>query len=226
MSLLKADLILAIDIKSNVSYWNDFYKKLALSVPSQFCAMTAVEAPKDNAVIEFGCGNGRDSLYLANQGFNVCAVDLSEEAVAKCSESAREAGLKHAHFFQGSLVNFEDLEVLFVKARGMTDGGAVTGYSRFVMHSINDEQEASFLENLSKLMKSGEKFYFEFRSKEDAALEKTFGNHYRRFVDTDKFVKAQTEEHGFKLKYAITGQGMAKYKSEDPFVSRLIFEKI
>ena len=74
-------------------------------------------------------------------------------------------------------------------------------------------------------MQAGEKVYLEFRSKEDAELDKTFGNHYRRFVDTDKFVKSMTDK-GFKSLYGITGQGMAKYKDEDPFVSRLIFEKI
>jgi len=187
--------------------------------------MVAVEIPKGPCVVELGCGNGRDSLYFASHQHNVCAVDLSHEAVKSCSETADNMGLSNAKFMQADLSSFDDLKKLFEVARATNETGAVTCYSRFVMHSVNDEQEHLFLSNISKLMKSGEIIYFEFRSKEDADLDKTFGGHYRRFVDTEAFVDAQVNKHGFELKYERTGRGMAKYKSEDPFVSRLIFEK-
>lgn len=212
-------------VKSNRAYWEQFYKQNALSVPSQFCTMVATEIAKGPCVIELGCGNGRDSLYLARQQHNVCAVDMSHEAVKSCSAKAQEMGLSNAAFIQGDLSNLDDMSRLFSQARISAPEGRIVGYSRFVMHSINDEQETQFLSNISGLMNQGEKIYFEFRSKEDAKLEKTFGGHYRRFVDTDAFISAQTERHGFALEYAYTGRGMAKYKSEDPFVSRLIFEK-
>lgn len=213
------------DVNSNREYWEQFYKQNALSVPSQFCAMVATEISKQNCLVELGCGNGRDSLYFASRQQPVCAVDLSSEAVKSCSETAKKMGLSTAQFMQADLSSYSDLQRLFEAARAATNTGAVVCYSRFVMHSINDEQENLFLTHLSKLMRSGEKIYFEFRSKEDADLAKTFGGHYRRFVDTEAFVDAQTKTHGFKLEYAITGRGMAKYKSEDPYVSRLIFEK-
>lgn len=213
------------DVNSNREYWEQFYKQNALSVPSQFCAMVATEIPKDICLVELGCGNGRDSLYFASRQQPVCAVDLSHEAVKSCSGTAKKMGLNTAQFMQADLSKHSDLQRLFKVARGATKTGAVVCYSRFVMHSVNDEQENLFLTNLSKLMTSGEKVYFEFRSKEDADLAKTFGGHYRRFVDTDAFIDAQTKTHGFKLEYAITGRGMAKYKSEDPYVSRLVFEK-
>lgn len=214
-----------ISLEKNEEYWDGFYKDLSLSVPSQFCAMVAVEAPKNSAIIEFGCGNGRDSLYFLSQGFTVAAVDLSEEAILSCSRKARAREYGKVEFQVGSLAKDEDIKALFEGARRLSEDGQIIGYSRFVMHSINDEQEEAFLTSLSSAMQAGEKVYLEFRSKEDAELDKTFGNHYRRFVDTDKFVKSMTDK-GFKSLYGITGQGMAKYKDEDPFVSRLIFEKI
>ena len=213
------------DVKSNREYWEHFYKDNALSVPSQFCAMVATEIPKERCLVELGCGNGRDSLYFASRQHSVCAVDLSHEAVKSCSGTAEKMGLDAAQFMQADLSKHSDLQRLFKTARAATKTGAVVCYSRFVMHSVNDEQENLFLTSLSKLMTPGEKIYFEFRSKEDAELAKTFGGHYRRFVDTDAFINAQTKTHGFKLEYSITGRGMAKYKSEDPYVSRLVFEK-
>lgn len=213
-------------VKSNKDYWEKFYKKNALSVPSQFCVMVATEIPLGPCVVELGCGNGRDSLYFASHQHKVCAVDLSHEAVKTCSDSAGDLGLSTAYFMEGNLAKHEDLVALFDKAREVSSDGSVIGYSRFVMHSINDEQEAKFLTSVSQLMQPGEMIYFEFRSKEDAVLEKTFGGHYRRFVDTDAFIASQTSQHEFELKYGLTGRGMAKYKAEDPFVSRLVFEKI
>lgn len=211
--------------KSNRAYWEQFYKENVLSVPSQFCTLVATEIDTAPCIIELGCGNGRDSLYLASRQHPICAVDMSHEAVKSCSERADKMGIENVQFMQGDLSKLEDMERLFSQARKSAKNGRIVGYSRFVMHSINDAQEAKFLSNISGLMKSGERIYFEFRSKEDADLEKTFGGHYRRFVDTDAFIKAQTEMHGFNLLYALTGRGMAKYKAEDPFVSRLIFEK-
>ncbi|MDA8708164.1 class I SAM-dependent methyltransferase [Hellea sp.] len=212
-------------VNTNRAYWEQFYKRNGLSVPSQFCAMVATEISPEPCVVELGCGNGRDSLYFASRQHQVCAVDMSHEAVKSCSEAAADMGLDTVQFMQGDLSNSEDLQRLFEAARDMTQAGDVVCYSRFVMHSINQDQEDLFLTNLSAVMKSGEKIYFEFRSKEDADLEKTFGGHYRRFVDTQAFIDAQTKRHGFELLYALTGRGMAKYKSEDPYVSRLIFEK-
>lgn len=213
------------ELEQNEGYWDSFYKNLKLSVPSQFCTMVAVELPKNTTVIEFGCGNGRDSLYLASQGIKIAAMDLSEQAIEGCKEKATEGSLAHAQFLAGSLASSADLKQLFNKARSNSNDGKVVGYSRFVMHSIDDDQEKAFMLNLQENMLSGERIYLEFRSLEDAKLVKTFGNHYRRFVDTDRFVSAM-EMLSFNLIYRITGQGMARYKDEDPFVSRLILEKI
>ena len=214
------------NVRTNKGYWNKFYKDLTLSVPSQFCAMVAVEIPDNATIIEFGCGNGRDSLYFASQGYKVSAMDLSEEAIAACSKSASNQKFSHSKFQVGSLDKEEDITSIFETARNLAgDEEEIVGYSRFVMHSINDEQEFAFMRHLGNSMLSGEKIYFEFRSFEDAKLQKTYDNHYRRFVKTEKFIEAMISLE-FNLDYQITGQGMAKYKTEDPFVSRLIFTKI
>jgi len=188
--------------------------------------MVATEIARGPCVVELGCGNGRDSLYMAGKNHNVCAVDLSHEAVKSCNKTAEKYGFDTAKFLQGDLSSPDDIEKIFKTAREMSQDGTVIGYSRFVMHSINDEQEAKFLNAINQFMKSGELIYFEFRNTEDATLEKTYGNHYRRFVDTQAFIASLTETHNFKLNYEFSGRGMAKYKSEDPFVSRLIFEKV
>ncbi|MCQ4923612.1 class I SAM-dependent methyltransferase [Tissierella carlieri] len=44
----------------------------------------------DDEICEVGCGEGRDALYLAEQGYKITGVDISEEAIKKCEELSKE----------------------------------------------------------------------------------------------------------------------------------------
>lgn len=39
---------------------------------------------KENSVLEIGCGEGRDAVYLLEKGYNLSATDVSPEAVNYC----------------------------------------------------------------------------------------------------------------------------------------------
>jgi len=49
---------------------------------------------KSCKVLEIGCGEGRDAIYLASKGFNVTAIDISEKAIQYAKENAKKAGVK------------------------------------------------------------------------------------------------------------------------------------
>ncbi len=66
------------------AYWDGFYSKNDIEFPSQFCILLASETNRETPIIEFGCGNGRDSLFLAMHGYHIFYIDLSEEAIKKC----------------------------------------------------------------------------------------------------------------------------------------------
>ena len=65
--------------------WNDYYQKVA-SQPHRPNVERAANLLKlDNKIaIDAGCGTGRDSNYLLNQGFTVCAFDTHQDAVETC----------------------------------------------------------------------------------------------------------------------------------------------
>lgn len=46
--------------------------------------------PMNTKVVEFGCGEGRDSIFLAKSGFNVTAVDVAPSAIQRAKEWATE----------------------------------------------------------------------------------------------------------------------------------------
>lgn len=218
------------DVTQEKSYWASFYSKFTLAIPSQFCVLTATEVKSDQPIVEFGCGNGRDSIYLASQGFIVHACDLSKEAIehnqAKTTTStstSTSTNTSHCaiEFAAVDATNREQVETIINQARTQGRSGNVTIYSRFFLHSIDEAQEDLFLDALSAALVHGDEIRSEYRSKEDEALAKVHGKgHYRRYIDTPALVQ-KLKHKGFETVYEITGRGMAKYKNEDPFVSRI-----
>lgn len=45
-------------------------------------------------VIEFGCGEGRDAVFLAKSGFSVTAIDIAPSAIQRAKEWANEEGVE------------------------------------------------------------------------------------------------------------------------------------
>lgn len=209
----------------NEHYWNDFYKRHFKHTPCQFCVSVLTEIDPHTTVVEFGSGNGRDAIYFASQGHKTVAMDLSPEAIASCERELARRQVAHAFFLRGDVTNKQHVDDMMAVARSKETHGKMIFYSRFVMHTLDDNQEDRFLNIVSTAMLPDERLYLEFRSKEDAKLSKHYGNHFRRYIDTDLFQKKLTQNHPFSVDYTITGQGMAKFKQEDPVVSRIIARK-
>jgi tellurite methyltransferase len=213
------------NVENNKKYWDLFYQKNHKYTPSQFCVCLLTEINPDAVIVELGSGNGRDSHYFASQGHFTVAVDLSEQAIKSCEDIAKSRNIHHSTFFQGDITNREFMHKAIEHARVKSGGREVVFYSRFVMHSMDANQESYFLKILFDLMQMNEVVYFEFRSEEDSELKKHFSGHFRRFIETDNFKKILTNKLNFAIDYSITGRGMAKFKEEDPMVSRIIARK-
>lgn len=66
--------------------------------------------PAGGAILDAGCGSGRDSQYFLSQGFAVTAFDASESLVAMASQHAG-LSVQHATFtsFQAALGSFDGI---------------------------------------------------------------------------------------------------------------------
>ncbi|WP_076606350.1 methyltransferase domain-containing protein [Cystobacter fuscus] len=77
-------------------YWEVGYGNPNVSTmggpSSEVIEVAAALQPGAN-VLDLGCGEGRNSLYLATQGFKVTAVDLSKNAIAKLNHMSERAGV-------------------------------------------------------------------------------------------------------------------------------------
>ena len=208
-------------------YWNKFYqehsKNILFSIPSQFCCLMATEINTDKGIAEFGCGNGRDSIFLARHGFDVVAMDLSSEAITQNNSNTKD--YPNIAFYSGDVSKQEDVNLLLDKARAISKDKNTVVYSRFFLHSLDDAQENSFLQSLSETLIKEDQIYFEFRTNQDENTKKVYENHFRRFVHADKFLE-KLKQHGFEVNYHIEGIGMAKFKNEDPVVARFMATKV
>lgn len=61
-------------------------------IMDQFLARYGIEG-RSREGIEFGCGEGVNTLYLAQRGFHIAGVDISSAAIARAQQFAAQAGL-------------------------------------------------------------------------------------------------------------------------------------
>lgn len=93
-------------------------------------------------ILEIGCGNGRDSLFLAQNGFNVTGIDLSREAIRLARKNSKTSKIRGKVSFKQA-----DAEKLPFPARAF-DGV----YSIGVLHSTNLGKSLS---EIARVLKTG-----------------------------------------------------------------------
>ncbi|SDR83398.1 Methyltransferase domain-containing protein [Microlunatus soli] len=205
---------------SKSAYWDRYYAGAATAsrpVPSQFAVFVAGELAEPHRIVEFGCGNGRDSLFFASNGHQVIGLDGSTSAIERGSALADQFGEKVE--FLAADVNRSDLVDL------ITDGGGRTVvYARFFVHAITEDEQSAFLDTAARLTKPGDLLAVEYRTVRDQSGAKETGDHYRRFVSPAEFDHAAAQR-GFTVQYAVEGFGFAKYKHDDAYVARRVLAR-
>jgi len=178
-------------------YWNNFYKNSHLLKPSSFTKFVKPFLPKSGKIIEFGCGNGRDTYHWAKEGYTIVGIDSSNQPMNKTNVTFIKSDLiKYTRNYNCNLYDIV--------------------YSRFFLHSINNT-EIDLLLNWSSGL-----FIAEFRAKEDVPL--LYPNHYRNLIDGNDFLNLLIEKQ-FNIIHYSKSNGVAKFKQENPIVIRIIAKK-
>lgn len=55
-------------------------------------------ANENSRILEIGCGEGQNALFLQEQGFSPLATDVSQEAIKWCKQKAKERNLNEESF--------------------------------------------------------------------------------------------------------------------------------
>jgi SAM-dependent methyltransferase len=207
-------------------YWDSYYTSRDVPVlPSQFAVFCLGEFSAE-AVVDVGCGSGRDSFFFARHGILTIGVDASTSAVDLCRRQAHETGAQNIHFLQADVCD-ETLDEQ-VTTR-LANAGVASGlllYSRFFLHAIDDEAQSQLLATASNILDTVQGvFALEFRTTRDRSLEKATPHHFRRYVDPATLVSL-ARDHRLAPRYSVEGFGMAKYRQDDAYVCRVLLERI
>ena len=65
----------------------------------------------------------------------------------------------------------------------------------------------------------------EFRTLLDEGRSKVTPSHYRRYVDSSRFVQSVLRDAGLHLQYWVEGTGYAKYRDDDAYICRVLFSR-
>lgn len=209
------------------SYWDAYYQDQftksggTVQAPSLFAhAMLENYMKKGNSLVELGCGNGRDSLYFAENGMNVTGIDVSEVAIREL----QRRNTNHCIFICDDFVNAEAIYQIQYDYC----------YSRFTLHAINEEQETQILDKAYKMLKPDGYLFIEARSVHDEKFGKgqeveknayIYDGHYRRFIDPAE-LKSKLENIGFGIVEMDESDKFAPSDSERTVCVRVIAQKV
>lgn len=204
---------------NDIKYWEKYYLKNNIPFePTPFSKFILQYLENGKKLIEFGCGNGRDSIFLSNLGINVLGIDQVNNEIKFLNKEFSSDNLK---FVCSDFTNL-DLDFKFDYV-----------YSRFTLHSIDEEAENRVLNWVSNHLNENGLFFVEARSINDdlynsgtkISNNENFTDHYRRYMDKSIFI-SKLEKLEFKIIYSIEDNGLAIYKNEDPKIVRIISKKI
>ncbi len=139
--------------KRDEVWWDKFYSDREKPVPffinvpdENLVSYMNTAFSKRGKVLDIGCGNGRNSLYLAKQGFKVQGIDFSKNSIEWARQNAIESSIE-ADFINQSIFDFDAPTCSYDY---IYDGGC--------LHHIKPHRRAKYLSKVHSLLK--EEGYF------------------------------------------------------------------
>lgn len=204
-------------------YWENYYAtRKTPFAPSLFALHTlATYLKRGDALIELGCGNGRDAIHFSQHGIRVDAVD----------QCARELDyLQRTHAREGLRFRAGDFTRL-------GDGPRYRHvYSRFTLHSVSSERQAALLKWIGATLEPGGLFHLEARGLKNELCGQGLAvpaepnayildGHFRRFLDLDATCNALSLT-GLGIVEAIEAPGFSPFGDQDETFMRIVARRV
>jgi SAM-dependent methyltransferase len=208
--------------RKNLRYWGDFYRSRASdrvpTSPTPFATWVADRLEPRQHVLDVGCGNGRDSVYFAEQGHRVTALDGTLLARRLTSRLAAQRSTK----VRTKELNLNDL--FSTLASGTRFAHLIKPpqiYARFLLDAVEGDTRQNFFRWAQMIQRRGGMTFLEFRTWQGTLRAKAFPFHYRTLLDPGRVV-AEIERYGGSVVHREEGLGLAPFESENPRICRLV----
>lgn len=181
---------------NDVKRWDSVHKEIHKEggLPSSYAQEKEELFPRGSIVVEMGGGTGEDAVYFLRQGHSVVILDISEFALKKAEEKAKEAGVaeklvtKHVDF---------GLHKLPIK-----ESSVDVVYSRISLHYFGSEHTTKLFQDIEKMLKEGGVAYLTFKSprdKEEMEYLEEAGTEYEENVFIEnKQLRSRFSEEQFR----------------------------
>ena len=134
--------------------------------------------------IDIGCGAGNYAIYLASEGFDVTAVDISESAIAIARENAKKRGVTCNVLVADALDGLQEFRGAFNFA-----------YDWTVLHHIFPDMRKKYVETVHRSLAPGGTYMSVCFSEEDPAFGDS-GKYRRTPIGTVLYFSSEEELRG------------------------------
>ncbi len=135
--------------------WEEIYRKVKngkipweSEVPKELVGLVNSGRVKPCKAADIGCGTGHHAIYLAQNGFEVTGIDISQTALIKARQNAQEAGIPLKLVKKDILKGVGELQSTFDFV-----------FDWRLLHHFHLEQMDAYMENVNKLLKPGGKYF-------------------------------------------------------------------
>lgn len=163
-------------------FWDAKYETREMVSPLDFThkAYSYLESIPEADILDIGCGDGRDALFFASKGFNVTAIDFSEQAVERVR--AKNTSVR-AIAMDIERMDFEPERFDAV-------------YAHLSLHYFDDPTTARIISDIHSYLRPGGFFFIKCKSTDDPLYgkgtnvgEHMFVHNYRRHFFTVEYMR-------------------------------------
>ncbi len=131
--------------------------------------------------IDFGCGTGNYTIYLAGRGFDMTGVDISPEAIRIASENGKRQGVRCRFIAADLLGDLHEIEGAFDFA-----------YDWELLHHIFPEDRKTYIRHVHRVLNTGGLYFSVCFSDEDPQFGGS-GKYRKTRIGTTLYFSSEAE---------------------------------
>ena len=143
------------------TYWESKWKREdKIGKPNPFAKkiIPLIKKRDLKKILDLGCGDGRDTIYFAKNGFSVLAVDFSENAIEKLKKELIQRNIKNVK----CKVMDISTDLKYMKSCGFD-----VIYAHLSLHYFDDETTTKIFNELHRILKKNGLIFIKVKSIND-----------------------------------------------------------